>query len=607
MLRITTLIITILTLVSCATAPSSNSPQEKDRPRQAVGSSDSVFELIRAAETAMPGEANNLRLKAAEIAFDNESFDQAENIVAAMVLPLGPNLEKRYALLKAKISLQNGDGLSALDWLRQPAINRASLTPQEQLELGELRANAYFVARSYIASARERIFLNPLLSGQQRLSNQEEIFSTLLNLPADALTEQANKALTSDLRGWLSLAAMTRQYQHNPMQQLEALNRWRLVWSNHPAAKELPAQLQGLSTVVENQARSIALFLPLNGDLAPFGRAIRDAIIASRYQLGREVDINVYDTSDSDLRVLIAKAVAAGAELGIGPLDREKLTSLTQSGDIPIPMLALNRTLDGSGHPNLYQFGLAPEDEMIQVANQVFREGKRNALIIFPDTAWGERNVAAFQDRWLSLGGNVVNSSSYSDQKDYSTMVKTLLDVDLSEGRATNLRRIIGQGFEFTPRRRQDIDFVFLLANQEDARGINPTLAFYYAEDIPVYSTSHVYTYSDSKIESIDLNGIRFCDIPWKLGESNPSQAELKTLWPGSRSTLAPFYALGVDAFRLYPRLEQLKRSPGERIYGETGVLGLGPNNVLNRTLAWAQFANGEVVPAPQVIDAAGE
>ncbi len=607
MLRIATLIITILALVGCATAPTTGTPQQKDRPSRTTGDANSVFDLIRAAETAAPAEANNLRLKAAEIAFSNQNFEQTENIMATLLLPVAPELEKRYALIKAKISLQQGDGLTALDWLRKPAINRSSLTPQEQIELGELRADAYFSARSYLASARERIFLNPLLSKQQQLENQETIFSTLLNLPADALTEQANKAITSDLRGWLSLAAMTRQYQHNPMQQLEALNRWRLVWSSHPAATNLPVQLQSLSTVVENQARSIALFLPLNGDLAPFGRAIRDAIIASRFQLGRDVDIHVYDTSATNLQVLINQAVNAGAEIGIGPLDREKVTSLAQSDQLPLPMLALNRTLDGSGHPNLYQFGLAPEDEMIQVANQVFREGKRNALIIYPDSAWGERNVAAFQDRWLNLGGNVVNSSAFSNQKDYSSMVKTLLDVDLSEGRASNLRRIIGQGFEFTPRRRQDIDFVFLLANQEEARGINPTLAFYYAEDIPVYSTSHVYTDSDSKIESIDLNGIRFCDIPWKLGESNAAQAELKTLWANSKSTLAPFYALGVDAFRLYPRLEQMKRVPGERIYGETGVLGLGANNVLHRTLAWAQFADGEVVPAPQVIDAAGE
>ena len=179
-----------------------------------------------------------------------------------------------------------------------------------------------------------------------------------------------------------------------------------------------------------------------------------------------------------------------------------------------------------------------------------------------------------------------------------------MLDVDASEDRASNLRRIVGQSFEFTPRRRQDIDFVFLLGNQTQARGINPTLAFYYAEDIPVYSTSHVYEYGDSRMESIDLNGIRFCDIPWKLNLADPSQQQMQTLWPTSRTNLAPFYALGVDAFRLYPRLEQMKRRPDEKIYGSTGILSLNSQNILIRQLLWAQFSNGSVITSPQVVGA---
>jgi outer membrane PBP1 activator LpoA protein len=183
-------------------------------------------------------------------------------------------------------------------------------------------------------------------------------------------------------------------------------------------------------------------------------------------------------------------------------------------------------------------------------------------------------------------------------------MIKSLLDVDVSEDRASNLRRIIGQSFEFTPRRRQDIDFVFLLGNQTQARGINPTLAFYYAEDIPVYSTSHVYEFGESRIESIDLNGIRFCDIPFKLNQPNPSQQQLQTLWPASKTALAPFYALGIDAFHLYPRLEQMKQLSDEKIYGATGILSLNPQNILTRRLLWAQFSDGAVITSPQVVAA---
>ena len=602
MLRLVTLTIISLTLVGCASSPSTSTPQEQTRTARVDGESDSIFELIRSAEQADLSQASTLRMRAAELAVESNDFSQAENILSTIKLPVPIPLARRYALLKANIAMQAGDGVEALIWLRKPAVTNQQNSEQDQLILGELRARAFHIARSYLASARERIFLDPLLRGEQRKANQEKIFSALLELPQNNLNQQANIAITSELRGWLSLAAMTKQYQSNPMRQLEAWEQWQRVWSNHPASLNPPLRLKTLSSVVANQARSIALFLPLNGDLAPFGRAIRDAIIASRLQMERDVDIQVYDTSGDNIESLVALALSNGAQLGIGPLDRSAVTRLAET-ELPMPILALNRTLDGTVNPNLYQFGLAPEDEMLQVADQVFREGKENALVIYPDSQWGERNVSAFRERWRTLGGNIINTSAYGNQKDYSTMVKTLLDVDLSEGRASNLRRIIGQSFEFTPRRRQDIDFVFLLANKGQARGINPTLAFYYAEDIPVYSTSHVYEYDESRIESIDLNGIRFCDIPWKLGDPDGTQKQIQQLWPNSKSSFAPFYALGVDAFRLYPRLEQMKRVTTERIYGETGILRLDSNNVINRTLAWAMFANGEVVPAPLVVN----
>ncbi|MFT5804357.1 MAG: outer membrane PBP1 activator LpoA protein, partial [Candidatus Paceibacteria bacterium] len=262
------------------------------------------------------------------------------------------------------------------------------------------------------------------------------------------------------------------------------------------------------------------------------------------------------------------------------------------------------RSLDGLTSPNLYQFGLAPEDEINQVADHVYNEGLRNALVIYPEGDWGSRNFAAFEDRWKTLGGHIVDSAQYANQRDYSDLVKTLLTVDQSERRAADVRRIIGERFEFTPRRRMDIDFVFLLASPAQARGINPTLAFYYADDIPVYATSHVYEISDSRIESIDLNGIRFCDIPWKLTQDNDIQRQIQANWPAARAQLSPFYALGVDAYQIHAKLQYLKALEFEKTYGVTGILQITPDNLITRGLMWAQFSKGKVIATPAVVDA---
>ena len=397
---------------------------------------------------------------------------------------------------------------------------------------------------------------------------------------------------------------MTKQFQNNPLQQYEALSNWQRVWGQHPASIQLPLSLSILTQVISSQPKSIALLLPTNGPLGPFGRAIRDGIIASHYHQNGKAEIRVYDTSNQNVLDLIDQAAVNGAELIIGPLDRNNVNTLALQSSLPVPVLALNRSIEQAKSNDIYQFGLAPEDEMIQVADQAFSDGNKKVLALFPDSAWGNRNFETFKSRWLELGGTIVDSSSYSSQKSYADLVKSLLNVDESELRSTDLRRIVGKRFEFTPRRRQDIDFIFLLGDPAQARGINPTLAFFYAENIPVYSTSHVHELDDSKIDSIDLNGIRFCDIPWKIAEGDPVQLSIKKAWPLSQAQMAPFFALGVDAYRVYPRLEQLKKIRTNKIFGSTGVLQLDKNNIITRKLMWAQYRNGEVTTVPMILDA---
>ncbi|HJP52578.1 MAG TPA: penicillin-binding protein activator [Pseudomonadales bacterium] len=564
---------------------------------------DEIQSILSSTDKTTSARGNNLRLRAAEMATANRDLQEALTILSSVDDISDRSNAIRYILLQAEIAIQQNDSQRALMWLADNRLSATRLTQQDQIEVGQLRARAYFAGRNYIASARERIFFDSLLTPSEREDNRQEIFRALLELPARSLASQAKKAITSELRGWLSLAAMTKQHQNDPLKQLRELNRWKKVWSSHPAAVNLPNSLQTLSKVVANQPKTIALLLPLHGNLGTIGRSIRDGILAARFKLESDVNIYIYDTSTDHIQTLVNRAVGAGAEIIIGPLERSLVTELAQMDQLPVPVLALNRAEKGITQPDLYQFGLAPEDEMVQVADQVFKEGKRDAIAIYPDTDWGVRNYSAFRNRWVSLGGNIIDTAEYTQQRDYSDLIKSLLDVDQSEQRAADLRRITGQKFEFTPRRRQDIDFVFLLGNQSQARGINPTLAFFYAEDIPVYSTSHIYEFNDSRIESIDLNGIRFCDIPWKLTDTDIIQTDVQSAWSNSKTQLAPFYALGVDAFRLYPRLQQLKEVSDTRIFGATGVLRLNPDNVLVRKLMWAQFTDGQVVSRPLVME----
>ena len=607
--RAATVLSLALLLSSCATESGTQNTRlvERTDPDDILETKSlrDIETLLIQADQSEPGKAKVLRLYAAELALlKTEDAARARKIADLIVNDFSPELLKRYFLVQIKIALLEGEPRKALEVLAEPRLMAAPLRKSHQLEVGKLRAQAYYQSRSYLASARERIFYNNFLTLDQRAENHELIFSTLMEIPTKSLATQAEKAITSDLRGWLALATMTKQFQNNPLQQYEALSNWQRVWGQHPASIQLPLSLSILTQVISSQPKSIALLLPTNGTLGPFGRAIRDGIIASHYHQNGKAEIRVYDTSNQNVLELIDRAAANGAELIIGPLDRNNVNTLALQSSLPVPVLALNRSIEQAKSSDIYQFGLAPEDEMVQVADQAFSDGNKKVLALFPDSAWGNRNFETFKSHWLDLGGTIVDSSSYSSQKSYADLVKSLLNVDESELRSTSLRRIVGKRFEFTPRRRQDIDFIFLLGDPAQARGINPTLAFFYAENIPVYSTSHVHELDDSKIDSIDLNGIRFCDIPWKIAEGDPVQLSIKKAWPLSQAQMAPFFALGVDAYRVYPRLEQLKKIRTNKIFGSTGVLQLDKNNIITRKLMWAQYRDGEVMTVPMNLDA---
>jgi len=591
----------ILAVTAC-TAPTANkSPTQGGKLE--LSEHRGIDRLLLEAGRTQPPQSTELKLDAAGIAIAGGDILLASRIIDSIESPyVSKNSTRDYSYFAAEVALANDKPLVAIRLLEDQRFQNIALDTEMQVRVGKLRARGYLLGRSYLASAWELVYINRLLPTEERPENHEAIFSTLLQLSEKTLQLQAEQSITSEIRGWLSLAAMTKRFQDDPLRQLNALKKWRQAWPNHSAAVIVPASLQMLSRIVEERPENIALILPLKGKLGAIGRAIRDGYITAHYQLTPDSSLTIYDSSSGDILDIIAMATSDGAELIIGPLDREKVTEIAQT-KLKVPVIALNRTLNREINRNLYQFGLAPEDESRQVAEQVYREGQLKGLIIAPDSEWGDRNVEAFTDSFTGRGGLIVDSARFTDQRDYSDLIKSLLNVDSSEQRAASLRQITGERFEFTARRRQDIDFVFLLSNATQARGINPTLAFFYAEDIPVYATSHVYIGANSRINAIDMNGIRFCDIPWKLANEDRTRQLIVDTWSGASSQLAPFYALGVDVHRLYPRLQQLKELPEEKIFGLTGILTLNEDNIVNRSLMWAQFRDGKVSTIPMIFD----
>ena len=77
----------------------------------------------------------------------------------------------------------------------------------------------------------------------------------------------------------------------------------------------------------------------------------------------------------------------------------------------------------------------------------------------------------------------------------------------------------------------------------------------------------------------------------------NTLKIQIKQTWPATANHLGRLYALGVDAYRLFPRIKQLARIQNSKLDGLTGSLNLDQQGRVMRTLKWARFENGEIQP----------
>ena len=144
---------------------------------------------------------------------------------------------------------------------------------------------------------------------------------------------------------------------------------------------------------------------------------------------------------------------------------------------------------------------------------------------------------------------------------------------------------------------------IFMVASPATARLIRPQINYYFATDLPVYSTSYIFSGIENISKDRDINGVVYCDIPWLLKPSPDHELmrEILQLETGNTYELLPrFAALGIDAYYLPTRLAELAALPYERYDGLTGKLRIENNNKIFRELNWAKFINGKPTLLPQ-------
>lgn len=523
----------------------------------------------------------------------------ASQTLAQIPLELANSTDKQYInYLQARIFYVRGDqkDIEALWYLDDVSGSRGDLALD--IKSTNFRRHMLRLEGNTLQSARlgDQIALRIQADRPADPALQRSIWHDLQRTSVRELQQELTSAPDARWNGWLKLSLISANAR-SETQMKQDLSNWLIENPGHPRAASLPGGLDYMREATL-AIRKVALLLPLSGRLAPAAKAVRDGYLSSFYA-AREAG----ETGYNNLQVLdldrynsataaYDAATGGGADLVVGPLGKRDVTSLGNHPDRRTPVLALNRSDETLPHADmaLIQLSLSPVDEAVQIARLAFGAGSRKALIVRPLGKWAAKMERALRSSWEGLGGTVTAVASYSGRDEYSSSIAGALDLPESEQRARDIRGFLGGKLEFTGRRRQDVDAIFLLSRTgAEARSVKPLLAFHYAGNLPVYSTSSIYSgFADDRDK--DLNGIRLVEIPWRLNNRNLSATATS---PANSNRYASLRAIGADAFLLQTRLSQFQSGPELMIRGNTGLLSLDPQLRIIRELQPATFDRG--------------
>lgn len=584
--------ITLMALAACAPQPERSASETKLPEEQ---STPSVTTAERPSRTSIE-LLNNPMFTPARRLLANQDYEAA---VASLVALSSRSMSAddvvaRHIVLRRLLEAENRYQ-AALESLADPYLNIAFYKADVDLQNMYIRESSDLLSRTGNHAAAADLLIAALERNPRDANSDLWINQIWRDLSQEMSLSPSTEHDRSSFahNGWYSLAALARGNTGAPGRLL-SLEQWQLDYAGHPALPIAAALHRVLEKSLVTRPTHVALLLPLTGRLSTTGQAVREGFLASSFHLARDGQtrptITIYDTAaNADVVDLYRQAVAEGAELVVGPLLKTNVRKLIATDSLPVPVLSLNRVAEG--HENLFQLSLSPEDEAQQLARIASLRTPGNALLIRPRGAWGDKVEDTLRDSWQQSGNVIPTRAVYGAGIDLSTAVKQALDLTQSEERAKELARIVGLRSEFTPRRRADIDTVFILSSRpEETRTIRPMLSFHYAGDIPVYAMSGSSGAKGSSLHQ-DLEGLIFTELPWEITAHNPIRKLL--LQNGGKSEFSSMYALGSDAYLLHTNLSALTSNSIPTAHGSTGILNLADANRFVRTLPVATVKQG--------------
>jgi len=597
----------LLVLAGCQTVPSQTGTATGDSAAERAdalarqGRHDAAADTyLQLAETSSGDTRQRYLILAARERLLASRVGAAQAILDALDEPIADANLVGWAVVAGDLALASADAEGAL-----AALSRAPETdnPVAAAELLRIRGQALFRLGNPVAGTSALMEREIWLQQAGTIAaNQRLLWQELRRYGTAVGPEQLSEIADPVLLGWLQLGQVAASLPPGGRGLASALSRWQLDNPNHPANQVLVPELLAEAGPVAEMPERVALLLPLSGRQKLSGAAIRDGFIAAHFAAADTESaplLRVYDVDAFGAADAYRRAVADGAQFIVGPLLKPAVEEVAASG-ISVPTLALNYLPEEIlAPPGMFQFALLPEDEASAAAERAIRLGQLRALVLVPNGAWAQRVLKSFVETFQGLGGRIVDYRYYdAGAADFSAGIQDVLLIRESKDRQTRLSANLGVELGFEPRRRDDIDLIFMAATDGSAKLIRPQLKFYYAGGVPTYATSAIYNSGSSG--NLDLNGIMFADMPWIVAPDPLTQSVQQTLdvyWPDQAQRRPRLFAMGFDAYQLVPELASGGRLSGGELPGVTGRLYLSGDRRIHRRLAWAIMIGGQPSP----------
>jgi outer membrane PBP1 activator LpoA protein len=554
----------------------------------------------RLAEQTTGSDSIEFRLRAARAWLAAGRPADADRVLAAITAGATQQQAFEQKLLRIQSAAAQGRGDEAWREVSAMPVPAAMASAARYYETRQQVAIAtgHLVDGIRAAQSRERV-----LPPGDTHAVRTELLGQLRAAAERGVPLTAPPGSDATLRGWLEAASVAADNARNPTLGATRLTAFRNRYPSHPAlaalANEPTVGIEPREAALE-AAPHLALILPLSGRTAAPAAQIRDGFMTAWYQMPANTRprLRVYDSGVAPIGDTVAQATAAGAEFIVGPLTREEVVAAADLMTTRPPLLSLNFLPPDRPPPErFYQFALSPEDDARAVARYISASGRRNGVVITPEGDWGTRVAAAFDEELRAAGGYVLGQATYNAaDKDYGAAIMQVLRTDDSRARQQRVQAAIGQKLEFEPRRRADIQFIFMPTQPPlVARLLRPQLRFHLAGDIPTYTLGDAYEPHPTANQEID--GIMFPDMPWMLGDG-PLSAEVKAAavqaYGESGARRGRLFAFGYDALRIAAALQHGHNIPPQ---GLTGTLSMDAQGRVRRELEWVRMKGGTPTP----------